>query len=288
MKSMTGFGKATAEITDKKITVEARSLNSKQLDLNLRLPYLYREKEHELRLTVAKVLERGKVDISVNVEMKEAAKPVTINKELAISYFNELKSLSQSLGEEKQNLLPLLLKLPEVMQTEKAELSEQEFKIVEKTVLEAAASLDQFRQREGQQLSEELKRRIDKILDLLQHVETLDSQRVETVRSRIRKNIEEYVEKNKVDENRFEQEIIYYLEKIDITEEKVRLKMHCEYFIKTMNEPGAGRKLGFISQEIGREINTIGSKANDVTIQKAVVQMKDELEKVKEQLLNIL
>lgn len=288
MKSMTGFGKATTEQKDKKITVEARSLNSKQLDLNLRLPYLYREKEHELRLSVSKILERGKVDISVNVEHTESVKPITINKELATGYFNELKTLAQLIGEEKQNLLPLIIKMPDVIQTEKTEISEQEFKTLEKTILDAAIELDKFRQREGEQLSKELKGRIDSILQLLQQVEKADSQRIEIVKNRIRKNIEELVDKQKIDENRFEQEIIYYLEKMDITEEKVRLKMHCEYFIKTMNEPGAGRKLGFISQEIGREINTIGSKANDVTIQKTVVQMKDELEKVKEQLLNIL
>jgi uncharacterized protein (TIGR00255 family) len=174
------------------------------------------------------------------------------------------------------------------MQTEKAEISEPEFKALEKVIMEAAAALDQFRQREGKQLADELKNRIDKILGLLQEVEKHDSQRIDNVKNRIRKNVEEFVDKSKIDENRFEQEMIYYLEKMDITEEKVRLKMHCEYFGKTMNEPGAGRKLGFISQEIGREINTIGSKANDVVIQKSVVQMKDELEKVKEQLLNIL
>jgi len=285
---MTGFGKATVELPGKKITVEARSLNSKQLDLNLRLPYLYREKEHELRLVVSKIFERGKVDISVNVEQEEAASPVTINKELALNYFNELKSIAKDLGEEQQNLLPLILKLPEVMQAEKAEMSEPEFKALEKVLLEAAGALDQFRLREGKQLGEELKSRIENVLNLLQLIEKLDTQRIETVKSRIRKNIEEFVDKNKIDENRFEQELIYYLEKMDITEEKVRLKMHCEFFIKTMGEPGAGRKLGFISQEIGREINTIGSKANDVSMQKSVVQMKDELEKVKEQLLNIL
>lgn len=285
---MTGFGKATVEVTGKKISVEARSLNSKQLDLNLRMPYQYREKEHELRLAISKILERGKVDVSVNIELAETARPLTINKELALNYFNELKTLALQIGEDKQNLLPLVLKMPEVMQTEKAEIPEQEYKALEKVMLEAATALDKFRQREGAQLAEELKGRINNILDLLKQIEILDPQRVEAVKSRIKKNIEEHVEKNKIDENRFEQEIIYYIEKIDVTEEKVRLKMHCEYFIKTMSELGAGRKLGFISQEIGREINTIGSKANDVSIQKFVVQMKDELEKVKEQLLNIL
>ena len=290
IKSMTGFGKASCELQDKKISVEIRSLNSKQLDLNIRMPGAYRGKELELRSEVAKLVERGKVDLSISYEITGDIKTATINKTLAKNYYNELKSLAEDLQENTGNYLPLILKMPDVLrpEKEKQELDENEWGQVKSCIDEALGALNKFRNDEGNTLSKEFDKGINAIKNLLKEVELFDSKRVIALRERIQKNISEFVEKEKIDQNRFEQELIYYIEKIDITEEKVRLKMHSDYFLKTMQEVSSGRKLGFISQEIGREINTIGSKANDVNIQQAVVQMKDELEKIKEQLLNVL
>jgi uncharacterized protein (TIGR00255 family) len=290
MKSMTGFGKATSEIPGKKVTVEVRSLNSKQLDLNLRLPYLYKEKELELRADISKQIERGKVDITVFTESTNETLPVAINKPLAKTYYKELKALSEELNETNDNLLSLVLKMPDVMKAEReiVELDEAEWKQVKTTVDRAIDAFQKFRDDEGKTLSNEFTNRIGIIDKLLAEVIVMDAPRVENIKTRIKNNIAEAIEKDKIDQNRFEQELIYYIEKLDITEEKLRLKTHIDYFINTMNEAASGRKLGFISQEIGREINTIGSKANDATVQKLVVQMKDELEKIKEQMLNVL
>jgi uncharacterized protein (TIGR00255 family) len=290
MKSMTGFGKAVNEISGKKITVEIRSLNSKQLDLNLRMPYLYKEKELELRAEISKQVERGKVDLSVFTESTQDAMPVALNKELAKTYYKELKSLSSELNENGHDLLGLVLKMPEVMKAERevAELDVEEWKQVKSTVDKAIDAFQKFRDDEGKTLLNEFNSRISIINNLLMDVLALDAARVTNIKSRIKNNIEEVIDVNKIDQNRFEQELIYYIEKLDITEEKLRLKTHLDYFTATMNEPASGRKLGFISQEIGREINTIGSKANDAGMQKLVVQMKDELEKIKEQMLNVL
>ncbi len=290
MKSMTGFGKATAEIPGKKVTVEVRSLNSKQLDLNLRLPYIYKEKELELRTDISKQIERGKVDITVFTEATQDSVPVAINKTLAKTYYKELKSLSEEFGESNQNLLSLVVKMPDVMKAERevVELDEAEWKQIKATVDKAIDAFQKFRDDEGKTLSNEFTTRIGLIDNLLIEVVKMDAARVENIRSRIKNSLSEVIEKEKIDQNRFEQELVYYIEKLDITEEKLRLKTHIDYFLNTMKEPGSGRKLGFISQEIGREINTIGSKANDATVQKLVVQMKDELEKIKEQLLNVL
>jgi uncharacterized protein (TIGR00255 family) len=290
MKSMTGFGKATTEIPGKKVTVEVRSLNSKQLDLNLRLPYLYKEKELELRADISKQIERGKVDISVFTESTLDLLPVSINRKLAKIYYNELKSLSEELDELNPNLLALVVKMPDVMKAEREilDLDEEEWKQVKTTVDRAIEAFQKFRSDEGSTLSNEFSNRISLIDKLLAEVIIMDAPRVENIRTRIKNSLAEAIEKEKIDQNRFEQELIYYIEKLDITEEKLRLKTHIDYFINTMNEPASGRKLGFITQEIGREINTIGSKANDATVQKLVVQMKDELEKIKEQLLNVL
>lgn len=289
-KSMTGFGKATNEITGKKITVEIRSLNSKQLDLNLRIPYLYKEKELELRTEIAKQIERGKVDVSVFTESTQETVPTTLNKSLAKAYYNELKSLSQELNDTNDNLLSLVVKMPDVLKAERetVELDENEWKEVKATINKAIEAFQKFRIDEGNTLAKEFQSRISKIDSLLKEVISLDEQRVETIKKRIKNNLAEVIDVNKIDQNRFEQELIYYIEKLDITEEKLRLKTHLDYFTSTMLELGSGRKLGFISQEIGREINTIGSKANDASMQKLVVQMKDELEKIKEQLLNVL
>jgi uncharacterized protein (TIGR00255 family) len=290
IKSMTGFGKNVTELPGKKITIEVRSLNSKSLDLNLRMPYIYKAKELELRADISKQIERGKVDITIFTESTQESLPVAINKTLAKTYYKELKDLSVELNENTTNLLALVLKMPEVMKAERevADLDEAEWKQVKKAVDKAIDAFQEFRSDEGKILKKEFKTRIGIIEKLLEDVIDSDAARIENVRKRIKNNIAELVEKEKIDENRFEQEIIYYIEKLDITEEKLRLKTHLDYFIKTMQEPSAGRKLGFISQEIGREINTIGSKANDAVVQKLVVQMKDELEKIKEQMLNVL
>lgn len=290
MKSMTGFGKAVGEIPGKKVTVEIRSLNSKQLDLNVRIPYLYKEKELELRADVSKQIERGKVDLTIFTESNLEILPVAINKTLAKTYYNELKALSQELNENNQNLLSMVVKMPEVLKAERevVELDENEWKQLKSIVDKAIEAFQKFRSDEGETLEKEFLTRIRIIDKLLGEVVQMDSFRVENIRTRIKNNIAEAIEKEKVDQNRFEQELIYYIEKLDITEEKLRLKTHIDYFLNTMIEPGSGRKLGFITQEIGREINTIGSKANDAMVQKLVVQMKDELEKIKEQLLNVL
>lgn len=287
---MTGFGKSVTEIPGKKVTVEVRSLNSKALDLNLRLPYIYKEKELGLRSDISKQIERGKIDLTVFTESNQETLPVAINKTLAKTYYKELKSLSEELNESSSNLLALVVKMPEVMKAERevVELDEAEWEQVKIAVDKAIEAFQKFRSDEGKILANEFQTRIGIIYALLEDVVKMDNSRVENVRARIKNNIAEFVEKEKIDQNRFEQELIYYIEKLDITEEKLRLKTHLDYFMNTMQEPACGRKLGFISQEIGREINTIGSKANDAAVQKLVVQMKDELEKIKEQLLNVL
>ncbi|MCE9537700.1 MAG: YicC family protein [Bacteroidetes bacterium] len=290
IKSMTGFGKSVTEIPGKKVTVEVRSLNSKALDLNLRLPYIYKEKELGLRSDISKQIERGKIDLTVFTESNQETLPVAINKTLAKTYYKELKALSEELNENSTNLLALVVKMPEVMKAERevVELDEAEWEQVKAAVDKAIEAFQKFRSDEGKILASEFQTRIGIIYSLLADIVKMDGSRVENVRTRIKNNISEFVEKEKIDQNRFEQELIYYIEKLDITEEKLRLKTHLDYFTNTLQEPSSGRKLGFISQEIGREINTIGSKANDAAVQKLVVQMKDELEKIKEQLLNVL
>jgi uncharacterized protein (TIGR00255 family) len=290
MKSMTGFGKAVSEINGKKVTVEVRSLNSKGLDLNLRIPYSYKEKELELRSEIGKQLERGKIDVSVYTESAQESAAAAINKSLARTYYAELSALAAELNEPKDNLLALVMRMPDVLKAEKevTELDPEEWKIVKSTVDKAITEFQKFRDDEGRTLAKEFESRIAIIASLLQEVVALDGLRIANIKERIHNNLADVIDRDKIDSNRFEQELIYYIEKLDITEEKLRLKTHLDYFTGTMKEAGAGRKLGFISQEIGREINTIGSKANDSSIQKLVVQMKDELEKIKEQMLNVL
>ncbi|MEO6884162.1 MAG: YicC/YloC family endoribonuclease [Bacteroidia bacterium] len=288
LKSMTGFGKSSIDFSEKKISVEMRSLNSKQLDLSVRMPGRYKAKETELRSELGKILDRGKVDVVIYTEEEEREKKFSVNKVLAKQYFDELKALETELDQTPQNYLSVILKMPDVLQVENSEPDESEWSSVMIAVKAAAEKLNEFRGDEGKVLAQELGKRIENILKGLKDVEEADPLRIKKIRDRIQKNISEVVVVDKIDHNRFEQEMIYYVEKIDITEEKVRLKTHCNYFTTTMQEPSCGRKLGFISQEIGREINTIGSKANDVSIQKIIVQMKDELEKIKEQSLNVL
>lgn len=290
MKSMTGFGKAIAEVFGKKVTVEIRSVNSKSMDLSVRMPYLYKEKELELKSEVSKQLERGKVDLTIFTDSLQESLPVAINKALLKAYYSELETVAKDIGATNSGLFELVLKMPDVMKAEKdlQEFNEAEWNEVKQVVFSAINSFQEFRDQEGKVLAGEFVKRIGIISELLFLVEQQDSIRIDNVRSKIKNALTEVLDKEKIDQNRFEQELIYYIEKLDITEEKLRLKTHLDYFLVTMKEPGAGRKLGFISQEIGREINTIGSKANEATIQKMVVQMKDELEKIKEQLLNVL
>lgn len=291
IKSMTGYGRAERHTDQRKITVEIKSLNSKQLDLSARIPSIYREKEYEIRNTVGKALGRGKVDLFVSVENIGGAKAAggTINKDLFKAYYAQLVELQRELGDRNgaEPLMTTVLRLPEVMQTETVAIGDEEWKALAEAVDEAVDNLNKFRLQEGAVLIGDLLKRIDTIQELAAQIVPLEGERIETVRTRLMDNLKAL--QVNVDNNRFEQEIIYYLEKFDITEEKVRLKQHCDYFRTVAGESeGVGRKLGFIAQEIGREINTTGSKANHAGIQKIVVRMKDELEKIKEQLLNLL
>ncbi|WPV02988.1 YicC/YloC family endoribonuclease [Mucilaginibacter sp. cycad4] len=290
IKSMTGYGIASFDSGSTKYTVEVKSLNSKFLELSLRLPKIFAEKEFQLRNDCSKLIERGKVNLSINTEqVSQAIKAAGIDKDLLKHYYNQLKTVSEELGEPTGNLLQLALGLPEVVKYEEDTISEDEWKAVEKTFQQAMAAFQDFRAQEGNVIELEIKGRINTILKNLDLVELEDPKRVPLIRERLDTFLAEAASREAIDQNRFEQELIYYIDKLDITEEKVRLKAHCEYFIETLKNADAnGKKLGFISQEIGREINTLGSKANDANIQKLVVGMKEELEKIKEQLLNVL
>jgi len=292
--SMTGYGKAMAELPGKKLLIEIKSLNSKGLDLSVKLPGAFREKEMEIRALLSQRLDRGKIELYVSSEKSADAVAFSVNKPLFLQYYQELKSLLAELKEEdRTGLLTFILKIPDVLQNEKAEFEETDWTILEGGIESALQSVEEFRTAEGRILETDIRSRVQLILDLLDSIEPFENKRLNDIRERIRTGFQNITKSDllqtKPDENRFEQELIYYLERLDITEEKVRLKKHCDYFIGTLNEPDSqGKKLGFVTQEMGREINTIGSKANDAGIQKIVVQMKDELEKIKEQLLNIL
>lgn len=285
---MTGFGKATKEFNDKTVNVEIRSLNSKGMDLSLRISSQYREYELELRNDINKKLERGKIDLSIFIETKQHEIPVDINYDLAKEYHKKLKVLCDDLKINDSDLLSQILKLPDVLKSERKEANENEWKEIKSVVEIAVDALNKFREDEGKSIEKDFNDRLANILNCLDKISGLDKNRITSIKERIKNNINEVIGSDKMDSNRFEQELIYYVEKLDINEEKVRLKTHCDYFIKTMGEPSAGRKLNFITQEIGREINTIGSKANDAEMQKLVVLMKDELEKIKEQTNNVL
>ncbi|MFO7722046.1 MAG: YicC/YloC family endoribonuclease [Bacteroidales bacterium] len=289
IKSMTGYGKAVGEYGGKQITVELKSLNSKQLDLSMKTPSRYLELEPEIRNQLARMLERGKLYCSVQVDaVAEGAVP-EINMELAEACYDQLKALEQKLGlEGRSDYLSLLVRMPDVFRTQQSVAGAEEQQAILAATLQAIGSLDEFRQKEGEILGKDIIQRIGLIGTLLKEVEPFEQQRMIRLRERIVKDLEVIMDKG-YDQNRFEQEMIYYLEKLDITEEKTRLKSHLDYFLQVMGEDSAnGRKLGFIAQEIGREVNTLGSKANDADVQKIVIRMKDELEKIKEQLLNIL
>ncbi len=288
IKSMTGFGKASAESKDNLITIEIRSLNSKGADVSLRLSSALRNYEAELRNEISKLLERGKIDLSIFLESKKVLTPTEINITLAKAYHDQLRNLAIELNEPLHDPIAQILRLPDVMKTERRDSDEEEWKLIKGAVMEAVKELNAFRDKEGLSLKADLELRLKNIENSLNEIAKLDVVRIENLKQRIRSNIAEAIGKNSIDQNRFEQELIYYIEKLDINEEKVRLKTHLAYFIETCAEHAPGRKLNFIAQEIGREINTIGSKANDAPIQKLVVLMKDELEKIKEQVNNVL
>ena len=284
IQSMTGYGKCVLQLPTKKISIELKSLNSKNLDLNARMPSVYREKELSIRKMIANKLTRGKIDFSLYMEITGEETSSHINKPVVTSYMQQLKEVAET---NEAELLQMAIRLPDAVTTEREDIDEDEWKAIEVEIKSALEKIYNYRTEEGKVLEEDFRKRIQNIAALLEQVIAMDPERVEGVRERLRKGIADI--KEKVDENRFEQELVYYIEKFDITEEKVRLHNHLEYFIKTLDSNDSnGKKLGFIGQEIGREINTIGSKANYAPMQKLVVQMKDELEKIKEQLLNVL
>ena len=289
VKSMTGFGKGEAALQNKKITVEIRSLNSKQLDLGLRLPAVYRQSEYEIRNIIARTIQRGKVDVFVTVESQAVETPARINKEVFREYLHQMTDTLAFAGidADYDAIVPVIMRLPEVISTETESISDEEHATLIAATEAAAARLDAFRMQEGAILIADLLGRVDRIESYKEEVVPFEKARTETIKARILDNLEKL--QADVDRNRLEQEMIFYLEKLDITEEKVRLANHCRYFREVAaGEEGAGRKMGFIAQEMGREINTMGSTANESNIQILVVKMKDELEKIKEQVLNIL
>ena len=290
---MTGYGKAEAVLDHKKITVEIRSLNSKQLDLTVKVPAVYRQSEYEIRNRIGKRLQRGKIDAYVSYEITGDSVPVNIDRKTFTAYVGQIREIAAENGIDWNGsaldaaVVPAVLRLPEVIQNDQQTVSEAETQALKRCVEEAVDHMEQFRIQEGAILIADLLRRIDRIEQLKEEIVPFEKARAETIKTRIRENIESLG--IPFDANRLEQEMIYYIEKLDITEEKVRLQNHCKYFREVARgEEAPGRKLGFIAQELGREINTLGSKANEATIQKKVVEMKDELEKIKEQVLNIL
>jgi len=284
IQSMTGFGKHTIQLSSKKITIEIKSLNSKSLDLNARIPSAYKEKELALRKTIATALVRGKIDFGLYIENTGKETSSVINEEVIRQYMKQLNAITPV---NNAQLLEIAMRMPDALKTEREDIDETEFKSIEEALEIALKEINIFRSEEGQVLDNDFVVRISIIFNLLAEVEKLDAARLNTIRERLGKAVSDL--KEELDTNRFEQELIYYLEKYDITEEKVRLKNHLDYFVTTLkSDDSNGRKLGFICQEIGREINTIGSKANFAPLQQIVVQMKDELEKIKEQMLNVL
>ncbi len=288
LHSMTGYGKATGSFEGKKISVEIKALNSKSLDLYTRIAGPYREKELEIRQYITNALDRGKVEVNINIESTGSSKSLEINKDLALAYYKDLLETNILLGETTSDYLSLIVKMPEIFTQSKESTSEEEFTFLHELVAEACMNLNTFRRQEGVALEKEFNDRIEEIRSLLNQVEKYENTRIDTIKERMRKGLEEAGAVVGFDENRFQQELIFYIEKLDISEEKMRLANHLDYFLETMILPSAGKKLGFITQEIGREINTLGSKSYHVELQKMVVDMKDSLEKIKEQVLNTL
>lgn len=292
LHSMTGFGKAQAAYQNKNIIVEVRSLNSqKGIDLSLKFTSQFREQEYALRNLITEKLQRGKIDVYITIEKEDHSPEVLLNKRIVKAYYNELKQIADEVGAPLDNLLPTILQLPEVAASSNEESDEEEWTAVEQAILKAIEDLNLFRANEGKILADDMLKRIALIEQYALEVRTLDKNRIADIKTRLQTNVESAVGKDKIDTNRLEQELLYYIEKLDITEELTRLKAHCDYtrqIIADTKEEQKGRKLNFIAQEIGREINTLGSKANYALIQKIVVDMKDELEKIKEQVSNIL
>lgn len=285
IQSMTGFGKATLQLPTKKITVEIKSLNSKGLDLNVRMPSVYREMELGLRNQISQRLERGKVDFSLYIEVTGEETSSKVNAPIVKAYIAQMQEIIPNA--DATELMKMAVRMPDALKTERDEIDEEEWKKIQSVIDESLTNINQFRTDEGKSLETEFRNRIINIQKLMNETVSFDSERMDTVKNRLRTALDEL--QANVDENRFEQELIFYLEKYDITEEKVRLQNHLDYFIQTLNEnENNGRKLGFITQEMGREINTMGSKSNHAGMQKLVVMMKDELEKIKEQVLNVL
>lgn len=285
--SMTGFGKSAVQLPNKKISVEIKSLNSKNLDINTRMPSQYREKELEMRKMIAEKVGRGKVDFTLQVEVTGEETSAKINHKVVKAYLYELRNLTSISNSENAKLLEIALSLPDAVSTDAADVDESEFEAIQTAIEEALVNLNSYRKDEGLAMEKDFQHRIENLQQLLEDVIEIDPERMQNLRAKLEAAVEDL--KTKVDADRFEQELVFYIEKYDITEEKVRLANHLSYFIETLtSEESSGKKLGFISQEMGREINTIGSKSNSANMQKLVVQMKDELEKIKEQMLNVL
>jgi TIGR00255 family protein len=290
VQSMTGFGKATCEYGNKKIVVEIKSLNSKQLDISTRISGLYREKDIEIRNEISQKLERGKIDLSLYIDNSGKESVTQINQSVIEAYYQQIKNLSANLGiDVPSNWFDVLLRLPDAMKTEIVEMDENEWIEIKKTIGIAIDQLTEFRVQEGKSLESVFNHKIAHIGDLLLETAPFEAERIEKIKTRLEENLQALSEKIDYDKNRLEQELIFYIEKLDVNEEKVRLRNHLDYFIETMqHEKSPGKKLGFIAQEIGREVNTLGSKANNSEMQKIVVLMKDDLEQIKEQVLNVL
>lgn len=286
LRSMTGFGRAQGNYQTKKVSIEIRSLNSKSMDLNLRLPSDYKEMDAVFRKAIANKLGRGKVDCSVSIDSLGEESSVHVNKALAAKYYAELKAINDELSMGTEDYLSLIMRMPDVLESDKGSLEEEEKNWLVQLLNDALENLNSFRRKEGEDLEEEFRARIADIRNNLDEVPQYEEARIQTIRERMQKALEEI--DSGYDENRFEQELIFYIEKLDISEEKMRLSNHLDYFIQTMEKEAAGKKLGFITQEIGREINTLGSKSNNADMQKLVIGMKDALEKIKEQILNTL
>lgn len=289
LKSMTGFGKSACELPNKKLSVEIKSLNSKQADTNTRLPFIYREKDLEIRNLLSSKLGRGKIELNIHYEILEGAAS-SINEAVVRDYFKQISSIAFELGvKDHDQILPVVMRLPDTIVAEKNEIEDDEWKQVLEAIGSAIDELDAFRTQEGMALYDFLGERVKSITSKLAEIENFEDERIRKIREKLQSGLEEIPGRDELDANRLEQELIYYLEKLDISEEKNRLSNHCDYFLEVMDlESANGKKLGFISQEMGREINTLGSKANHSDIQRIVVEMKDELEKIKEQVLNVL
>ena len=287
IQSMTGYGKSVLQLPTKKVTIEIKSLNSKNLDLNVRIPSYYKEKELAVRKKLASTLVRGKVDFSIFIEMTADETSTTVNNGVVKEYMQQLRNVTQTGNSNDVELLKMAIRMPDALKTEREELDENEWKLINQNIDIAIKEIVQYRTDEAASLEIDFKERITNIKAYLEEVKALDADRIENVKTRLKKAIDDL--KVGTDENRFEQELIYYLEKLDINEEKVRLANHLDYFLETLATPDSnGKKLGFVIQEMGREINTTGSKANFAPMQKAVIQMKNELEQIKEQILNVL